>query len=144
MLQETLYPIPLTLILPSLLNHNNATNTITLNTLTRNTLTPIHNTTLSHISMYQLWLIRNLHPHRCVTIMVVNIPQSTRLRLPLSTQMMLPQSSLMGFAEGASTAAPPIPPLGEGRTSVQEKWFVFFFFYPSFSFFNVKNASFFF
>ena len=76
--------------------------------------------------------------------MVVNIHQSTRLLLRLSTRMMLPQSSLMGFAEGASTAAPPIPPLGEGRTLVQEKWFVFFFFYQFSSFINVKTLPFFF
>ena len=50
----------------------------------------------------------------------------------------------MGFAEGASTAAPPIPPLGEGRISVQGKWFVFFFFYQFFSFINVKTLPFFF
>ena len=49
----------------------------------------------------------------------------------------------MGFAEGVSIAAPPIPPLGEGRTSVQEKWFVFFFFYQFFSFINVKTLPFF-
>ena len=50
----------------------------------------------------------------------------------------------MGFAEGASTAAPPIPPLGEGLTSVQEKWFVFLFFYQIFSLINVKTRFLFF